>query len=405
MPHPTAEATTPSGSSLSQPILAGLVCGVVGFTGAFAIVLTGLQHVGATPRQAASGLLVLCVTMGLGSAFFSWRYRMPVTMAWSTPGAALLAGTTTPDGGFATAVGAFMISGALLALCGLVRPLARLVRAIPTALANAMLAGVLLTICLRPFVDLVSAPLAIGPVIVVWLVLLRFARRWAVPGSLVAAAAVMAVAGSFGRIGSGLQPVIEVVLPRFTDAGEVVTAISIGVPLFLVTMTSQNIAGLAVLGSYGYHPRLGPMLGYTGAASVAGAVGGGHAINLAAISAALAAGPEAGPDRDRRWIAGVTCGIVQAAFGPLAGAVTAIAHAAPAGLLTAIAGLALIATFAAAAAQALADRDHREAAALTFIVAATGIAPFGIGSAFWALVAGLVFLGLFRLGRTRRTEP
>lgn len=383
--------------------MAGVVCGVVGFTSSFAVVLTGLQQVGATAQQAASALLVLCVTMGLGSVLFSVRYRMPITLAWSTPGAALLAGTAAPGGGFATAVGAFMISGLLLALCGLVRPLERLVRAIPTSLANAMLAGVLLTICLRPFVDLVATPLAIGPVIVVWLVLLRWARRWAVPGALVAAVVVMAATGSFGRLGSDLWPGLQLVAPAVATPQQVVTAVAIGVPLFLVTMTSQNIAGLAVLGSYGYHPPFAPVLGYTGAASVAGALGGGHAINLAAISAALAAGPEAGRDRDRRWIAGVACGLVQLAIGPLSGSVTAIAQAAPPGLLTAIAGLALITTFAVAASQALTTPDEREAAAVTFVVAATGIAPLGIGSAFWALVAGLVFLAVFRLGSRRRT--
>lgn len=172
-----------------------------------------------------------------------------------------------------------MISGVLLALCGLIRPLERLVRGIPTALANAMLAGVLLTICLRPFIDLVTTPLAIGPVIMVWLVLLRFARRWAVPGALAAAAVVMALTGSFARLGPDLWPSAQLVLPGFGTPQQVVTAVAIGVPLFLVTMTSQNIAGLAVLGSFDYHPPFAPVLGYTGAASVAGALGGGHAIN------------------------------------------------------------------------------------------------------------------------------
>lgn len=395
-----------STSPTLTPVLAGLVTGLVGFTGSFAVVLTGLTAVGATPRQAASGLLVLCLTMGLGSLLFSLRYRMPITMAWSTPGAALLGVSAAPAGGFPTAVGAFIVCGVLLALTGLVRPLSRLVRSIPTALANAMLAGVLLTICLHPVVDLVADPWAIGPVVLVWLVLMRVARRWAVPGAVLAAAGVLVATGSLDRVVGGLAPQLELVAPRFDPA----TALSIGLPLYLVTMTSQNVAGLAVLGSFDYHPPFAPLLGYSGLASAAGAFGGGHAINLAAISAALAAGPEAGADRSRRWIAGAASGVAYLAFAPLAGPVTALASAAPPGLLTAIGGLALLGTFAGAAGQAMApppaDSPHlREAAALTFVVAAAGIAPFGIGAAFWGLVAGLMYLGLFRLGRRAADVP
>ena len=184
-------------------MLAGVVCGLVGFTSSFAVVLTGLRAVGADPEQAASGLLVLCVTMGLGCVLFSWRLRMPVTMAWSTPGAALLAAATVPAGGFASAVGAFVVCGLLLALCGLVRPLERLVEAIPKPLASAMLAGVLLTLCVAPFRAVVASPAAIAPVMVTWLVLVAVARRWAVIGALGAALVVMAAQGVFGRLDLG----------------------------------------------------------------------------------------------------------------------------------------------------------------------------------------------------------
>lgn len=376
---------------------AGIVCAIVGFTGSFPVVLTGLAHVGASPAQAASGLFVLCLSMGLGCIVFSLRYKMPITMAWSTPGAALLATTALPGGGFATAVGAFVVSGILLALCGVLRPLQRVVQAIPTSLASAMLAGVLLGICQRPFVDVIAQPLAIAPVMVTWLVLFRFARRWAVLGALGAAGIVMAVNGSFGRLGSEIWPSPVLVAPHF----DLAASISIGLPLFLVTMTSQNIAGAAVLGSFGYRPPLGPLLAYSGAASAVGAMGGGHAINLAAISAALAAGDEAGEDRDRRWIAGLACGLAYVAFGPLSGLVAALAVAAPPGLLAAIAGLALIPTFASAATQALARKEHREAAAVTFIVSASGIAILSVGAAFWGLVAGGLLLAVLTRRRGR----
>ncbi len=380
-------------------VLAGVVCGLVGFTSSFAVVLTGLQAVGASAEQAASGLLVLCVTMGLGCVLFSWRLRMPVTMAWSTPGAALLVAATVPAGGFASAVGAFIVCGVLLALCGLIRPLERLVEAIPVPLASAMLAGVLLTLCVAPFQAVVTSPAAIAPVMVVWLLLVAFARRWAVLGALGAAVVVMAVTGVFGTLDvEQLAPAVTFVAPTW----DATALLAIGLPLFIVTMTSQNIPGIAVLGSFGYRLGMrGPLL-YTGGATVVGAVGGAHAINLAAISAALAAGPEAHPDRNRRWIAGVSCGFTYLAFGPLAGIVTAAARSAPDGLIETIAGLALLGTFAASAAAALADPAAREAGAVTLVVAASGVTIAGVGAAFWGLIAGVVVLAALSLERRRR---
>ncbi|HET7800446.1 MAG TPA: benzoate/H(+) symporter BenE family transporter [Humibacillus xanthopallidus] len=399
-PSPPAVPAVPAPhGSTGHAVLAGVVCGLVGFTSSFAVVLTGLHAVGATAEQAASGLLVLCVTMGLGCVLFSWRLRMPVTMAWSTPGAALLVAAAVPNGGFASAVGAFIVCGVLLALCGLIRPLERLVESIPVPLASAMLAGVLLTLCVAPFRAVVASPAAIAPVMVVWLLLVAFARRWAVIGALVAAVVVMAVTGVFGTLDVGqLSPAVTFVAPTW----DVSAMVAIGLPLFIVTMTSQNIPGIAVLGSFGYRLGMRAPLLYTGGASVVGALGGGHAINLAAISAALAAGPEAHPDRNRRWIAGVSCGVTYLAFGPLAGIVTAAARSAPAGLIETIAGLALLGTFAAAAAAALADPASREAGAVTLVVAASGVTIAGVGAAFWGLVAGVIVLAALAVERRRR---
>ena len=399
MTFPPAAVTVPRGST-GHAVLAGVVCGLVGFTSSFAVVLTGLQAVGASAEQAASGLLVLCVTMGVGCVLFSWRLRMPVTMAWSTPGAALLVAATVPAGGFASAVGAFIVCGVLLALCGLIRPLERLVEAIPVPLASAMLAGVLLSLCVAPFQAVVTSPAAIAPVMVVWLLLVAFARRWAVLGALGAAVVVMAVAGVFGTLDvEQLAPAVTYVVPTL----DATALLAIGLPLFIVTMTSQNIPGVAVLGSFGYRLGMrGPLL-YTGGATMVGAVGGAHAINLAAISAALAAGPEAHPDRNRRWIAGVSCGFTYLAFGPLAGIVTAAARSAPEGLIETIAGLALLGTFAAAAAAALADPAAREAGAVTLVVAASGVSIAGVGAAFWGLVAGVIVLAALAVERRRRS--
>ncbi len=396
--------TPPTTGGIGPAVIAGIVTAVVGFTSSFAVVLAGLRAVGASTDQAASGLLVLCLTMGAGSIIFSWRLKIPMTMAWSTPGAALLASSSVPALGFGVAVTAFALSGVLIALCGLVRPLGVAVSSIPPALANAMLAGVLLTLCVEPFRALSLSPAAIAPVLVTWVVLMRVARRWAVPGALATALIVIAVSGSFAHLaGARLAPVLVVVPPAWEPAA----IVAIALPLFLVTMTSQNIPGMAVLSSFGYRPPLAPPLLYTGGASVVGAFGGAHAINLAAISAALAAGPAAHPDARRRWVAGVTCGIVYLALGPASTMVAAVAQAAPAGIMAAIAGLALIGTFASAAGSALADGEHREAAAVTFLVAASGVAFGGIGAAFWGLLAGAGYLGLMRLpaGRRLRQRP
>lgn len=392
--EPIDGASQDADSRATHAIVAGIVCGIVGFTSSFAVVLTGLQHVGATPGQAASGLLLLCLTMGAGCILFSWSTRMPITIAWSTPGAALLTSTAAPEGGFGVAVAAFCVVGVLIALCGLIKPLERAVEAIPEPIANAMLAGVILGLCAQPFRDVASEPWALGPVILTWAVLMRVARRWAVPVALVAATVVMAVTGSFSSLTAGdLVPHAEFVAPVF-DASAV---ISVALPVWIVTMTSQNIPGMAVLRSFGYRPTLRRPMLYTGAATSLGAFGGAHAINLSAIAAALVAGPEGGPDPKRRWIGGVSCGVVYMLFGPLSGAVTAIAGAAPPGLLAAIAGLALVGTLAGSATAALADPGYRDASALTFVVAASGVAIAGIGAAFWGLVVGLAWTGLMRL--------
>jgi benzoate membrane transport protein len=359
------------------------VTALVGFGGTFTVVLTGLRAAGADERQAASGLLAVCVASGVVALVLGLRARMPIGIAWSTPGAALLVATGAPPGGFPAAVGAFLVCGALIVLAGLVAPLGRLVAAIPAPIAGAMLAGVLLDICLAPVRAVAEVPLLAAPVIVVWAVLSRFARMWAVPAALLVTVAGIVLTGP-GPAGADLAPVLEWTTPRFDPA----TLVSIGVPLFLVTMASQNVPGMAVLATYGYRPRLGGILGATGLATLAAAPFGGHAVNLAAISAALAAGPDADPDPGRRWIASVTAGLGLAVLGLGGGLATALVLLSPPVLVEAVAGLALLGALAAALASAVAEPSGREAAAVTFVVTAAGVGFLGIGPAFWGLLAG-----------------
>lgn len=383
----------PTTSHRRQAVLAGVVSAIVGFSSSFAVVLAGLRAVGASPQQAASGLLVLSLAMGTGCVVFSWRWRRPITMAWSTPGAALLASLSAPAGGFGAAVGAFVVTGVLLALTGLVPPLAAAVRRIPAPIAQAMLAGVLLQLCVVPFHDLPREPAAIGAVLLVWALLAGLAPRWAVPGAVVAAVGVLLARGSFAGLSwAGATPHLAWTTPVWPGTA----ALAIAVPLYLVTMTSQNIPGVAVMAGLGYEVPWREALGFTGAATIATAGLGGFAINLSAIAAALAAGPEAGPDPERRWVAGVSTGVGYLVLGLSAPAVVAVAQHAPTGLLASIAGVALLTTFASSALQGLAEESLRLPAAVTLVVASSGLVLGGVGSAFWALVVGgalVVMLG------------
>jgi len=383
-----------------QPVLAGVVASTVGFASTFALVLAGLRSVGADDEQAGSGLVALCLAMGVVAIGLGLRYRMPLTIAWSTPGAALLISSGEPPGGYPAALGAFVAVGVLIVLAGLWRALGRWVAAIPVSLASAMLAGVLLPVCLAPVRGAAELPLEIGPVILVWALLMRFARPWAVPGALAAAGVVIALDPLETAGATQLLPSLTLTVPTF-DAGAL---IGLGLPLFVVTMASQNIPGMGVLASFGYRAPLRPALVGTGAATVAGAPFGAHAINLAAITAALVAGPDAHPDPRRRWIASASGGATYLVLGVAAGAATTLVAIAPPLLIETVAGLALFGALGGALAAAAADAERREAAIVTFVVSASAITAAGISAPFWGLVAGLAYLGLQR-ARVRRPEP
>jgi benzoate membrane transport protein len=378
-----------------QPVLAGVVASVVGSASTFALVLSGLRAVGADADEAASGLMALCVTMGAVAIWLGLRERIPVAIAWSTPGAALLISSGAVPGGWPAAVGAFVACGLLIVLAGLWGALGRWIAAIPPALAAAMLAGVLLPVCVAPVRAVADLPELALPIVAAWMVLMRFARLWAVPGALVVAAIAVVVDGP-GDLGAlSLVPPADLTAPSFT-AGAL---LSLALPLFLVTMASQNIPGISVLRAFGYEPRLRPALLATGAGTVVGAPFGGHAINLAAITAALVAGPDAHPDPSRRWIASVTGGATYLVLGLGAGAATALIAAAPGLIVEAVAGLALLGALAGAVTAAMADDARREAALITFVVSASSVTIAGVSAPFWGLVAGLAYLGLQRFRR------
>lgn len=371
--------------------VAGLVTAVVGFTSAFAVVLTGLQKMGASPVQAASGLAALCLTMGIATILLAVRYRIPITIAWSTPGAALLAASPAPAGGWPTAIGAFVVTGALVVATAAIPALGDLIAKIPTSIAQAMLAGVLVPLCLKPVLATAATPGLMWPILLAWLVVLALAPRWATPAAIAAALVVTLLNLSHAP---DISIGFTLVAPHF----DVQAVLGIAIPLWLVTMASQNVPGVAVLKTFGYETPWRPTLLTTGIGTIVGAFAGGHAICMAAISAALAAGHDAGPDTTRRWRAALTTGVLYVGLAAGAGVVAAIVLAAPGGLLPAAAGLALVGTLAGSLQGALDDAKGRLPAAVTFLVAASGITVLGIGGAFWALLVGV----LLRLLLVRR---
>ncbi|PPF31813.1 benzoate transporter [Rathayibacter tritici] len=385
---PRLPADTPGGSAIVQPLLAGIVAALTGFSSSFAIVLAGVVAVGATDAQAASGLLAVCVLQGVLCIALSVHYRVPMTFAWSTPGAALLAATATLPGGFDRAVGAFLVASALLVVTGLWPALGSLVARIPRPLANAMLAGILFPLVLAPVRAAVEIPALALPVILLWLLLLRLLPRWAVPTAIALAIVLLVVADGAALAGAPLLPVPQFVAPVF----EIGAMVGIGLPLYVVTMAGQNIPGMAVLSSFGYAAHSRPAIVATGALSGVSAVFGGVPINYAALSAALTAGPEASPHPEQRWIASVSAGASYLVLGVFAGAAAALVSSASPLLIEAVAGLALLGVFVAAVQSAVEDLRLRLPAAATLLVTASGTTIAGIGSAFWGLVVGLVLL-------------
>lgn len=379
-----------------QAASAGMLSAFVGCASSFAVVLAGLSGIGASPAQAASGLMALSFAMGVSAIMLSLRYRMPISIAWSTPGAALLATSAAVEGGFATAVAAFIISALMIILAGLWRPLGNAVARIPAPLANAMLAGVLLGLCLAPVRAVAEEPVSGLAIFLVWALVARFRPLLAVPAAVAVALGLLILVIELPPIPmSAIVPEPIFVMPDFSLA-----ALGLAVPLFIVTMASQNIPGIAVLNVNDYRPAPGPLFTATGIFSLIGAPFGGHAVNLAAITAALCAGKDAHPDPARRYWAAIVAGVFYILFGLFAGGATALVNAAPPVLIEAVAGLALLGAFGGAVMGAVKEERDRQAAIVTFIVTASGLTFAGVSGAFWGLLAGG---GIYWLSRVRRT--
>lgn len=379
---------------------AGFVAMLVGFTSSVAIVFQAATALGATPAQIGSWMWALGLGMGLCSLLASLWLRQPVMIAWSTPGAALLATAGLAGGfGIAEATGAFIVSALLITLFGVTGWFEKLLDRIPVPIASALLAGVLARFGLDAFVALKSALALVLPMFAAYLLGRRWWPRYAIPGVL---AVGVAYAGSQGQLHLGAVQ-WGLTMPVFTAPEFSVRAmVSLALPLFVVTMASQNLPGVAAIRAAGYDMPISKIITLTGLATLLLAPFGAFALNLAAITAAICMGREAHPDPDRRYMAAASCGLFFCVIGLFGAAVTGVLSAFPRELVVAIAGLALLGSIGGGLAVALKEDATREAALITFLVTLSGLSLAGIGSAFWGVVAGALalFVQQWRPGRT-----
>ena len=379
-------------------ITAALVAALVGIAGALAVVLAAAQALGATKAETTSWVIGLWIAMALSSAVLSYWQKIPVITAWSTPGAAVIAATTGV--GMQPAVGAFLLAGLLVLATAMIAPLGRLIERIPVAVASAMLAGVLVRFVIAMFDGVKASPELVLPLIALFLVIRLWNASFAMLAVVVAGIGLAIGSGAFAGKGITLEMANLVVIQPIFDPA---VLIGLGVPLYLVTMASQNLPGAAVLRAAGYTVPMAPALLVTGLASIAVAFVGAHTVNLAAITAAICTGPDAHPDKDKRWVTGIAYGVIYLVIAAFGASIVALFLAFPSAVIKAIAGLGLIGSLTGALAQAMHDAPHRFAAVLTFAVTASGITVFGVGAAFWGLVAGLIALALDEIAAKVRT--
>lgn len=375
-------------------VFAALTAAIVGFGGSVALILEAARALGATPAETVSWVAAAYLGMGGTSLYLSLRHRMPIVTAWSTPGAALIAAGAAGIG-METAVGVFLFTAVLLVATAAFRPLGRLIERIPASVASAMLAGVLVRFCLDVVGAGVAAPALVLPLVAAFFPVLVWAPVLAVPAVLLLGIGLAAAGGLIGAGCCSLAVSMPVLITPNFDLGAL---IGLGLPLYLITMASQNLPGLAVLKADGYRPPAAATMAPTGVASFILAPFGAHSLCLSAITASICTGPGCHPRPERRWLAGPLYAFFCLLIAVFADAFIALMLALPAVLITAFAGLALFGPLKGSLKAALGGpAGELDAAALTFVVAASGVTLLGVGAAVWALAAGLVLLALRRL--------
>lgn len=378
--------------ALSLPV-AGIVANLVGFSSSVALIFQAANSMtGATAQLTSSWLFALCIGSGISTLILSLYYRQPVLTAWSTPGAALLIGSlqgVSP----ALATGAFLFSALMITLCGMTGLFARLMHKIPTALASAMLAGVLVHFGMKVFEQMPVQPMLILSMLLVYLLAKRFYPRYAILLVLLIGGVV---ARQQGLLHTNIQS-LTFVSPVLTwPSFDIATLLGVGLPLFIVTMASQNLPGIAVMRANGYQAPVSASLTVTGVINLVLAPLGCFAINLAAITAAICMGPEAHEEPKQRYKAAVFAGVGYLIAGIFGASIVTLFAILPSALVMGVAGIALFGTIGASLHAALQNESQREAALLTFLVTASGLTLCGIGSAFWGLVVGVLVVMCYR---------
>ncbi len=385
---------------LLHPTVAGMISVIVNYGGTFILVFQAARVAGLSPELTASWVWSVSVGVGLTGLYLSWRYRAPVITAWSTPAAAFLvtALATTP---YPQAIGAYMLSAAGFVLLGLSGCFEKVIRLIPPGIAAGLLAGILLQFGIGAFGSANVDPVLVGLLIVSYVLLKRFSARYAVVGILMIGLGFLLTQGRVDLSGLQLQFAVPVLtVPEFT----LNAALSVALPLFLITLTGQYMPGMLVLRNDGFNTSANPIVTVTGLGSLIMAPFGSHAFNIAAITAAIATGREAHEDPSKRWIAGIAAGCFYVLVGVFGVTLAAVFMAFPATFITTLAGLALLGTIGGSLAGAMADPSSREAALITFLASAANINMLGIGGAFWGLVIGLLSYMLLN-GRLPRKTP
>jgi benzoate membrane transport protein len=367
---------------------AATVAALVGYAASVAILLAAATALGASPAQTASWLLAISLGKAFGSALLSWQTKIPVVLAWSTPGAALIAATSGIS--FAEGVGAFVAAGLLVAATGLIRPLGALVARIPDGIAAGMLAGVLLPFCLKGATAAQTLPALVLPMVAVFLVVRLWNPAMATLAAFATGIALALFTGADLSILRLSAPLLAFTPPEFRPG----VILGLGLPLYLVTMASQNLPGFATLRAAGYEPPVNAALTTTGLISTLTALFGAHTVSMAAITAAICLGADVHPDKERRWIVGIAYAGVWVLLGLLSPTVLQLLAALPAAVVAALVALALLGPLTGALTAAFAQADQRLPATLTLVTTASGVAAFGIGAAFWGLMLGLAVWAL-----------
>lgn len=397
MPDAHPARLRPLADTSTSAVVAGFIAMLTGYTSSLVLMFQAGQAAGLSAGQISSWIWALSIGMAICCIGLSLRYRAPVMIAWSTPGAALLI-TSLPGVPYSEAIGAYIVASGLIVLIGLTGTFDRLMRRIPRSIAAALLAGVLFKIGLEICVAAEQQPLLVVAMLLAYLVGKRLLPRYAVLAALIVGTVLAAV---FGLL-NFQQFELQLATPEWTTPSfSLAAVISIGIPLFIVAMASQNLPGMAVLRANGYDVPASPLLTTTGLTSILMAPFGSHGIHMAAISAAICAGPEAHEDPKKRYTAAIWCGVFYGIAGIFGATLAALFAALPKALILSIAALALFASIIGGLTQAMSEPDEREAALITFLVTASGMTLFSVGSAFWGIVAGLLTLAILNAGKAR----